>query len=113
MPNDFPIMYFAEKIASEPFHHVIECINVSDLTYILVPDPKALSNSRTLPYPTAKLTSYIRSLTKYMEINILRPLPFLSLLFCSISLVYRLGSWKVFTYLFYLVSAVASLSYSV
>lgn len=45
MPNDFPIMYFAEKIASEPFHHVIECINVSDLTYILVPDPKALSNS--------------------------------------------------------------------
>lgn len=31
MPNDFPIMYFAEKIAWKPNDHVIECINVSYL----------------------------------------------------------------------------------
>lgn len=38
MPNEFPIMYFAEKIASELFDHVIECINGRYLTYLLGPD---------------------------------------------------------------------------
>lgn len=55
MPKEFPIIYLAEKIASELFDHVMECINVSYLTYILVTDRGVVQSNRQIHFIHSKL----------------------------------------------------------